>query len=1398
MPLIKSKSRRAFVSNLKAELGAGKPRDQALAIAYAVKRRARRAGGGSIFDYSGVGEAMPEHIGREMVVDPLVTVPKRMLYDLPKEAVEQAQSNPLPGLRREDYTDIPADTSPDPRSPLGGVGISAPRVGWQPVDPMVGSSLEAATNVAAAPLVGAPVAKAGETVLGAGAMRKAPTAADEIDQIIAAERNLKGATNEPAAAPAAAIEPAAAPVPGPVGPGGGGAAGIRGLPEAQTAATRWAGERKPLEGIPGPLKIGEDYFVPGPIGKVHDVAEEYMRTHRPEIEFAPPTRYHPIDPEHSKAIAQAYEEMKHTPKDPATVASYNALIDETAKQYQAIKATGLKIEPIPAGAPDPYAANPRLAAIDVAENNHLWFFPTEGGFGTVNKITDNPMLRKTGEKIGDHELLANDMFRVVHDYFGHLKEGHGFRAPGEDNAWRTHSAMYSDLARPAMTTETRGQNSWVNYGPHGEKNRTASGADTIYADQKVGLMPDWTMYDKGSAPPMMYHGSAADYIKPDLSKIGSGQGEMAYGAGYYGSKAERVAKRYRDMQAEGESPGHMYKWAIEEEPGKFIDWDKPFAKQSRHVQELLRNEVENSVANQKKALQRGIAKLKKGDIGRYAGRPGGAMMAQRDLEEMQRKLETLSAKDLPGKEIYKRMGLPAKDQTEAYTKASQRLKEIGIPGIHYKDTSSTAGDAGVRNYVVWDPRVLRLLRKYGVTGLPAAGVAAGAAQQEERAAGGRVVDRLARRIRKAGGGSFGVYSPGEEAELDEPVAATVIRGAAKHLATLPKRAFEASETMRRGEGYDPGPVLEAATLPMGTGAVAGVPVRGAEMALGAGPVRRIADDTGAAMATARRAKAYAEPEYNPSGGLIFNKGVEAPPNPAVQTVADPYRMMFPGVYRNPRIIAEEAAARVGPEDPAMKRLFGITRGDLREMAQGRVGNEEPLVRTAKNPKGSLSAQNIQTPQNTQRLQDILGEAGKHEGLRTADAWYIMDPVYRRMVELHGPEAAERYRLFNTTTAMASPGSDVMTEIQRGTGAHWLHNQGRFEDFMKYAGIPEDMRGRVKFPADMRYMAGHPYHRTSQGEPMRKFLESGAIQSDAPKVPLYAHASGVPETGFQTTGPVGDAHFSRGVGLADTRKGPTDVGSSFSRAEYQTLQPWWQHEVAGPSGLESVPAQARLWTALGPQTGVMSELGAPKLELLAKQIMAAAQRLRISPEQARDLVLSGKAGAGLLGGAVAAPAVMDAMRERQAGGSVSAAMNVAREIKRAKGGKVHLGPIVGHTDGRADKVPMEVPNGSYVLTADHCSAMGEGNTLAGFEKLKKMFPKSVAAYKAAKARGPVQRATGGRVPILAADGEFVICPEDIVDRWGDLDRGHRILDHWQTSERKKHIATLSKLAPPAQD
>lgn len=48
MPLIKSKSEKAFKKNISTEVKAGRPVKQAVAIAYSVKRGAKKAEGGSL------------------------------------------------------------------------------------------------------------------------------------------------------------------------------------------------------------------------------------------------------------------------------------------------------------------------------------------------------------------------------------------------------------------------------------------------------------------------------------------------------------------------------------------------------------------------------------------------------------------------------------------------------------------------------------------------------------------------------------------------------------------------------------------------------------------------------------------------------------------------------------------------------------------------------------------------------------------------------------------------------------------------------------------------------------------------------------------------------------------------------------------------------------------------------------------------------------------------------------------------------------------------------------------------------------------------------------------------------------------------------------------------------
>lgn len=249
----------------------------------------------------------------------------------------------------------------------------------------------------------------------------------------------------------------------------------------------------------------------GPDPRLVAVAEQYARDNG--IDLKRQAEYVQVDPERAARIAQAYEEMQHAPNDPAVQEAYQNLIQQTVAQYRALEAAGYKfwfIDP----ENDPYKS-PFDAMREMRASQTMGVFPTVAGFGsgaTDVDITDNPLMGDTGITWPygsvDGELkpvLANDLFRAVHDAFGHGLEGAGFRAQGEENAWQAHIRLFTGSAKGAITSETRGQNSWLNFGPYGETNQTAKVEDTVFADQKTGLMPEWT-WTEGIAPDMQDDG----------------------------------------------------------------------------------------------------------------------------------------------------------------------------------------------------------------------------------------------------------------------------------------------------------------------------------------------------------------------------------------------------------------------------------------------------------------------------------------------------------------------------------------------------------------------------------------------------------------------------------------------------------------------------------------------------------------------------------------------------------------------------------------------------------------------------------------------------------------------------------------------------------------------------
>jgi flagellum-specific peptidoglycan hydrolase FlgJ len=182
------------------------------------------------------------------------------------------------------------------------------------------------------------------------------------------------------------------------------------------------------------------------------------------------TRYVKPDEETQSRIAQIYDQTPSNPNDPKVRDAYSQLNKEVQQQYDFLtKEKGVTFEPYGDNDPSPYPTSGAMMA-DLRDNNHLFVY----NGGTPNELM-------TPEQ--------NFMFRAVHDYFGHAASGLSFGPRGEENAWLDHSKMFSPLARQAMTTETRGQNSWVNFGPNGATNR-ANPLNTQFADQKALILPD--------------------------------------------------------------------------------------------------------------------------------------------------------------------------------------------------------------------------------------------------------------------------------------------------------------------------------------------------------------------------------------------------------------------------------------------------------------------------------------------------------------------------------------------------------------------------------------------------------------------------------------------------------------------------------------------------------------------------------------------------------------------------------------------------------------------------------------------------------------------------------------------------------------------------------------------
>jgi len=184
-------------------------------------------------------------------------------------------------------------------------------------------------------------------------------------------------------------------------------------------------------------------------------------------------------PEYKKAVYEAYK--RHMPEHVGEAQDYDQLLQkayghlahETKRQFESLP-INMSFHRNGEGN---YQDSKEMMR-DVHGHRHLYVF--QGG-------DRHDFLHNVHPESG---LNDNEMFRAVHDVYGHALHGTTFGPQGEEKAWAAHSGMFSQLAQAAMTAETRGQNSVVNYTPLNARIKAEVAAldETAYDAKRKGRM----------------------------------------------------------------------------------------------------------------------------------------------------------------------------------------------------------------------------------------------------------------------------------------------------------------------------------------------------------------------------------------------------------------------------------------------------------------------------------------------------------------------------------------------------------------------------------------------------------------------------------------------------------------------------------------------------------------------------------------------------------------------------------------------------------------------------------------------------------------------------------------------------------------------------------------------
>lgn len=161
------------------------------------------------------------------------------------------------------------------------------------------------------------------------------------------------------------------------------------------------------------------------------------------------------NPAYKSALFERYGEIMPEVVEQAGAQNYDQLTEAAYRQLA--KEARAQFDALPVGTRYHYGEGEYAVPSEMLRD-----ILAEGNLNVFRGGDPHPYLSDVDPDTG---LNSNEMFRAVHDYFGHGTRGATFRPGGEELAYASHSQMMSPLAQMALLSETRGQNSLVNYSP---------------------------------------------------------------------------------------------------------------------------------------------------------------------------------------------------------------------------------------------------------------------------------------------------------------------------------------------------------------------------------------------------------------------------------------------------------------------------------------------------------------------------------------------------------------------------------------------------------------------------------------------------------------------------------------------------------------------------------------------------------------------------------------------------------------------------------------------------------------------------------------------------------------------------------------------------------------------